>query len=358
MASPLTRAALQRLAPRPRSAEKAAIWDGYVSALEAFDPAEFIAAGITTRARLTQLLAQWAWESGGFTILWESGAYSARRIVEVFGPGHHSARIGADEARELARKTGDVALEDGTTAPARAYAVFERAYGLGNPKKAAELGNTDPGDGYKHRGFGIQQITGRTDHERLLKGDYTPTGAIRAALAEWREKGCNAPADRGDCRRVTKLVNGGSEGLAGRVALVAKAERIWPDDPEWPAPAPVPPALGPKPRAITVARQSPSIWAGVAAFFATVWQGLVALFVAIGEFLQLLPAAKDEAETLTGPIKDTAGLFGVPVEQVCTGVAAVAILVFLIRHTDLRAMHMQIMAALQPAADQAPAAQT
>jgi putative chitinase len=198
MVAPLDRAALQRLAPRPRSAAKAEIWDGYVSALEAMDPACFIAAGITTRSRLVHVLSQWAWESGGFTILWESDAYSARRIVEVFGPGHHSARIGADEARELA---GD------------GPALFERAYGTGNPRKARELGNTEPGDGYKYRGFGIEQITGRADHERLLKGEYTYASAIRAALAEWREKNCNAAADRDDCRRVTKLINGGSEGL-------------------------------------------------------------------------------------------------------------------------------------------------
>jgi predicted chitinase len=46
-------------------------------------------------------------------------------------------------------------------------ALAERAYCLGNPKKAKELGNTQPGDGYRFRGNGMLQLTGRGSHKSM-----------------------------------------------------------------------------------------------------------------------------------------------------------------------------------------------
>ncbi len=102
--------------------------------------------------RLAHFLAQASAETGGLSRVVESLRYSARRIVEVFGPGVHSARIGAAEARRLA---GDE------------YALGERVYGLGNPKKASELGNVERGDGFAFRGRGYIQITGRYNYARF-----------------------------------------------------------------------------------------------------------------------------------------------------------------------------------------------
>ena len=89
--------------------------------------------------RLTHFLAQVSTETGGLGRVVESLRYSAKRIVEVFGPNVHSARISPAEARELAGNE---------------YALGERVYGLGNPKKAAALGNVQPGDGFAYRGRG------------------------------------------------------------------------------------------------------------------------------------------------------------------------------------------------------------
>jgi predicted chitinase len=215
----LTRDVLAKLAPRPSNAAKAKIWDGYVEALTSAEAHRLFAKfEITTKQRLAHLLAQWLHESGSLTLIWESGAYSAKRIVQIFGVGRHSAKVTAAEASRLAYN---------------GPALFDRVYGLGNPKKAKELGNTHKGDGWKFRGCGIVQLTGRGAHEQYAEeigcavADLEkPINAIHGALLEWREKKCNVPADRDDILAVTKKVNGGTNGLADRKAYLSKAKRL------------------------------------------------------------------------------------------------------------------------------------
>lgn len=162
--------------------------------------------------RLAHFLAQVSTETGGLSSMVESLRYSARRIVEVFGPGVHSARIGPAEARTLA---GDE------------HALGERVYGLGNPKKAADLGNVAPGDGFAFRGRGYIQITGRYNYARFgviigksLEREPDLAGnlgtALEIAAAYWSARGVNAACDAADIVRVTKLVNGGRQGLRHR----------------------------------------------------------------------------------------------------------------------------------------------
>lgn len=204
---------LQRLAPRPESLRTAAVWDAYAAALTD-EPAALMAEhGIDTALELQHFMAQIAHESDGFTILWENMNYRAPRILEIFGQGRHSAAVTASEAERLAGNP---------------EALAERVYGLGNARKARELGNVQPGDGYRFRGFGPMQITGRRDHERLLGGEQTVRAALTAALREWDEKRCNECAARDDLKTITKRINGGYNGLDSRRAYLAKAKRIWP----------------------------------------------------------------------------------------------------------------------------------
>lgn len=174
--------------------------------------------GITTPLRLAHFLAQAFHETGGLTIEWESGAYSADRLMQIFGVGHHSAAVTNAEALQLARN---------------GPAIFERVYGLGNPKKAHELGNTQPGDGYRYRGGGILQTTGRGNYRRMGEKcgiDFesrpelvlNPEHALKPALAEWTEGNLNAAADRDDILAITKRINGGTNGLAERKQWFAK----------------------------------------------------------------------------------------------------------------------------------------
>lgn len=128
--------AVNRVAPRAH--------DEYLEAIRQGDPL-FERHGITTPLRIAHFLAQALHETGLFTVLRENMNYSAGRMVEIFGVGHHSAAVTASEAARLG---------------GHPEAIAERVYGLGNPRKARDLGNTEPGDGFLYRGNGVLQTTG------------------------------------------------------------------------------------------------------------------------------------------------------------------------------------------------------
>jgi putative chitinase len=174
---------------------------------------------ITRPLRMAHFLAQALHETNGFTILRENMHYSAKRLLEIFGVGRHSAGVTAEEASELA---------------GHPEAIAERVYGLGNSRKALELGNTQAGDGFRYRGNGILQTTGRSNHRHLgvISGvDFendpdlvtVPEHALKPALTEWTENNLNACADRNDIRTITLKINGGLTGLASREAWFDKA---------------------------------------------------------------------------------------------------------------------------------------
>lgn len=228
----LSRETLARVFPRPNIARKggrakAAIWDGYAEALTSAEgQALFARFDVTTSPRMTGFLATAGVESGGLTLIWESGAYSAERIMAIFGVGRHSANVTAREARLLA---------------GNGPALFDRVYGLGNPRKARELGNLQPGDGWRFRGCGIQQITGRRDHVTMaarigcrVEALGEPLNSLHAALIEWEAKGCNAACDAGNWRRVRKLVNGGYNGWAQFEELVGVVPGVLPPETDTP----------------------------------------------------------------------------------------------------------------------------
>lgn len=104
------------------------------------------------RNQLAYVLATVRYETGGkMKPVRENMNYRAERILEVFG-AKHSAKVTKAEAQKLAGNP---------------QALAERVYGLGNPTKAAELGNTQKGDGYKYRGGGYEQRTGRKNFRRV-----------------------------------------------------------------------------------------------------------------------------------------------------------------------------------------------
>lgn len=204
---------IKRLAPHAHQA--------YVDAFEHGD-ALFRQHDITTKIRLAHFCAQALHETGGLAIEWESGSYSAERLLVIFGVGHHSAAITREEASQLARN---------------GPAIFERVYGLGNPKKARELDNIEPGDGFKYRGGGIMQTTGRANYRRMGEKcgvDFethpelvlSSEHALKPALAEWTEGKLNDAADRDDIEAITRRINGGLNGLADRRIWYQQCDRV------------------------------------------------------------------------------------------------------------------------------------
>lgn len=232
----LTRDDLSHIAPRPKKIPAAAIWDSYVVALTSREGSElFEKYKINSPLRIQHALATMVAETN-LSLIWESGAYSASGIMRVFGVGKHSARITQAEANHIASLT---VRADGSGP--RCEALFERVYGQGNPKKAKELGNTQPGDGHRFRGLGLVQCTGREAHESAAKKIGVsldalphPINCIHALLIEWDQKSCNKYADRDDPVSIRKLINGGSlkvpaskvNGLPNAVAALGRAKNV------------------------------------------------------------------------------------------------------------------------------------
>ncbi|MCF5226658.1 glycoside hydrolase family 19 protein, partial [Pseudomonas syringae] len=100
-----------------------------------------------------------------------------------------------------------------------------------------DLGNTVAGDGSKYRGRGLIQVTGRAnyeesgealgldliDHPELLE---LPQHAAMSAEWFWHRAALNSLADKGDFLTITRRINGGTNGLADRQVLYARALEV------------------------------------------------------------------------------------------------------------------------------------
>ena len=107
-------------------------------------------------------------------------------------------------------------------------------------KLATNLGNTEPGDGFRFKGRGPIQVTGRANYHRfgdLLGLDLvatpaqaaSPEVAFRIAALFWSKKGLNELADRVTpeaFREITRRINGGFNGLAERQRFYETAKTI------------------------------------------------------------------------------------------------------------------------------------
>lgn len=165
--------------------------------------------GITTKRRVAHFISQCAHESGEFRNLEENLNYSESALLRVFGryfgPGKRNAK-------EYARKPEKIANY-----------VYMDEY----RSKRGALGNVQPGDGWRFRGRGIKQLTGRNNYTNFGKSvglsaeeaaEYvaTPKGAIESACWFWDTNNLNRIADTDDVVTMTKRINGGDIGLADR----------------------------------------------------------------------------------------------------------------------------------------------
>ena len=94
----------------------------------------------------------------------------------------------------------------------------------------ADLGNTEKGDGFKFRGRGLIQVTGRTNYQRcgdalvLPLTDHPelleqPGNAAQSAAWFWNTHALNVAAELMDFEGITKVINGGLNGYDDRVNL-------------------------------------------------------------------------------------------------------------------------------------------
>lgn len=165
--------------------------------------------GINTTTRAAHFLAQCNVESAGLTRLEENLNYSAERLMVVW-PNRFKT---IDIAQQFARNP---------------KAIAEKVYGSGR------MGNDQAGDGWRFRGRGIKQLTGRYNYTMYAEASgldcindpdvlLTPYGASDSAAWFWQTNRCNALADAGDVQALTRRINGGLTGLAQRQAATVQA---------------------------------------------------------------------------------------------------------------------------------------
>jgi putative chitinase len=163
--------------------------------------------GINTPLRVAHFLAQCGHESGGFRVTQENLNYSAKGLNGIFKkyfPTEASAAPYARQPQKIANKVYANRMANGSEAS---------------------------GDGYKFRGRGYIQLTGRDNYTQFGKaiGVDIPsnpdvvasTYALASAAWFWSKNGLNKLADAGASdtavTSITKRVNGGTIGLADRI---------------------------------------------------------------------------------------------------------------------------------------------
>jgi putative chitinase len=170
-------------------------------------PGVMDAFGVNTPLRLAHFLAQCGHESGGFRLTQENLNYSAKGLMGIFKKYFPTQAL----ADAYARKPEKIA---------------NRVYGnrMGNGPEAS-------GEGFKFRGRGYIQLTGKQNYtafdlavpdDILANPDLVSTKhALASAAWFWKKNGLNLIADTGSSTevvtKITKRVNGGTIGLADRI---------------------------------------------------------------------------------------------------------------------------------------------
>lgn len=179
--------------------------------------------GINTTARVIHFIAQCAHESGSFKLVEENLNYSADGLLKTW-----PSRFTKATAAQYARKPEKIANK-----------VYANRMGNGNEAS---------GDGWKYRGRGFIQCTGKATYAAYQNSGFCvgnllahpewltkAPGHTKSAMWFWKVNGLNELADQDTGQRVidgeavvtmiTKKVNGGVNGLSNRKLLYRKLRR-------------------------------------------------------------------------------------------------------------------------------------
>lgn len=173
---------------------------------------------IDSPVRMAAFLAQIGHESAGLTVVVENLNYSAEGLAATW-PKRFMGNNGKpnDQARFLARKPAEIA-----------NVVY--AHRNGN-------GNESSGDGWRYRGRGYLQVTGRYNYQltsNALGVDFVadpaslelPQYATASAALYWYRNSLNDLADAGKFEQITRAINGGWNGMPDRKERWAKAREV------------------------------------------------------------------------------------------------------------------------------------
>ncbi|BCS54542.1 glycoside hydrolase family 19 protein [Geobacter sp. SVR] len=198
----------------PRNSEPVA----WVAALNTILPLH----GIDTPLRVAMFLAQAGHESDGFADLTENLSYSADGLARTW-PNRYAV-----DPKAATKVPNDLA-----------WTLHRKPEAIANNCYANRMGNgpESSGDGWRFRGYGPFQLTGRANREAFaatigkpleVSETYllTHEGAVESACWYWSTRNLNPLADAGNVLAVTKSINAGVNGLADRQARYAEALKI------------------------------------------------------------------------------------------------------------------------------------
>ncbi|AZC17598.1 glycoside hydrolase family 19 protein [Pseudomonas sp. CMR5c] len=167
---------------------------------------------IDSRVRQAEFLAQVGHESGQLRSLVENLNYSAEALARTW-PNRFTPQTAGAYARQPEK-------------------IANKVYGgrMGNGPDAS-------GDGWRFRGRGLLQVTGRSNYRAAGEGLGLPLEAQPELLEQaehaaqsaawwWAAHGLNDLADKGDFLTITKRINGGTNGLEDRQALYERALKV------------------------------------------------------------------------------------------------------------------------------------
>lgn len=169
---------------------------------------------ITTPLRTAHFLAQCWHESSGLRAMEENLNYSESRLIQVF-PKYFNVR--------------------------NAYLYANRPEKIANRVYANRMGNGSEGsgDGWRYRGRGVFQLTGRSNYMAYAESPFCvgdlmrhpewltkSPGAYKSAMWFWWKNRLNNYADRDYVKAVTLRINGGYNGLESRKSYLAKFKEM------------------------------------------------------------------------------------------------------------------------------------
>lgn len=182
--------------PQAAAAGRVKEWHSHlVSAMDTY--------AITSNQRICYFMANVAEETGQLKAREENLRYSGDRLLQVF-PGLFGSN--PNKAYEIAA--------------AGPEAIANYIYADAHRSPSYRLGNDQPGDGWKYRGRGPMQLTGKGNYVRFfraigLPADTDPDKLLAPELGSlsaaefWSRAGCNVTADAGDFTATVRKVNGG-----------------------------------------------------------------------------------------------------------------------------------------------------
>ncbi len=201
----ITEDSLKQIMPKLPDAKRAALLPALQSAMNEF--------GVNTPKREAAFLAQIAHESGELTVFAENLNYSAKGLMATWP-----------------KRFPDPATAQKYERNPEKLANYVYANRVGN-------GNEASGDGWRFRGRGPIQITGRENYQKYgsrLNVDIinnsdkaaTPEVGFRVAGLYWKENGLNELADSEMFETITKRINGGTKGLEERRQYYTRAKTV------------------------------------------------------------------------------------------------------------------------------------